>query len=97
MSTVEALPERESFEEIAIEEEWLRLVAQLLRRSRLLEGIRNRRKLMNALLGSELLLYTGIATMCLTAVIAVICVVIFKISKRKLNRILEQEYGTWPR
>lgn len=52
---------------------------------------------MNALLGSELLFYAGIVTMCLTTVAAIICVVIFKMAKRKLNNILEQEYGTWPK
>jgi len=52
---------------------------------------------MKAWSGSELLLYTGIATMCLAAAAAVISTVILKIKKRKIRKILEQEYGTWPR
>lgn len=52
---------------------------------------------MTALSGSGLLLYAGIVIMCLAAISAVICIVIFKGTKRKLRKNLEQEYGTWPR
>lgn len=52
---------------------------------------------MEELSGSELLFYTGIVTMSLAAVAAVVCVIVFKIARRKLNKMLEQEYGTWLR
>lgn len=52
---------------------------------------------MTALSGSELLFYAGIVIMCLAAMAAVICVVIFKMTKGKIRKILEQEYGTWPK
>lgn len=52
---------------------------------------------MRGLSESELLFYAGIAVMCLTAAAALACVAVFKISKRKINKTLEKEYGSWPR
>lgn len=42
---------------------------------------------------SEMLLYGGIAIMVASAVLAILCIVIFKMTGRKLKRKLEQEYG----
>lgn len=48
---------------------------------------------MNGLPSSELLFYGGIAVMCLSAAAAAGCVIIFKITGKKIRKILEQEYG----
>ena len=48
---------------------------------------------MNGLSSSELLFYVGIALMCLTAAAAAGCVAIFHVTKKKIKKILEQEYG----
>ncbi|MCI9143769.1 MAG: hypothetical protein HFH87_14345 [Lachnospiraceae bacterium] len=48
---------------------------------------------MNGLTPSEIMFYGGIAVMCLTAVAAVCCVILFKITGKKIRKILEQEYG----
>lgn len=42
---------------------------------------------------SEWFLWGGIGVMCLAAVLAVLCLVIFHITGRKIKRKLEQEYG----
>lgn len=42
---------------------------------------------------SEWFFYGGIAVMAAAAVLAVLCIVIFTCTGRRLNRKLEQEYG----
>lgn len=48
---------------------------------------------MLGLSSSEMLLYGGIAIMVGSAVLAMLCIAIFKMTGRKLKRKLEQEYG----
>ncbi len=48
---------------------------------------------MFGLSGSELLFYSGIVVMVVSAVLAVICVVLFVVTGRKLKKKLEEEYG----
>lgn len=42
---------------------------------------------------SEMLLYGGIAVMALAGVLAVLCVIVFTLTGRKIRRKLRQEYG----
>ena len=42
---------------------------------------------------SELLFYGGLAVMAAAAVLAVLCIALFRASGRKLREKLEQEYG----
>lgn len=48
---------------------------------------------MLGLSGSELLFYGGLATMGAAVAAALLCIVIFRVSGRKLKKKLEQEYG----
>lgn len=48
---------------------------------------------MDSLSSSELLLYIGEAVMGLATVSAAACIIIFRITGKKIKRILEQEYG----
>lgn len=48
---------------------------------------------MSGLSGSELLFYGGLAAMGAAAAGALLCIVIFRVSGRKLKKKLEQEYG----
>ena len=48
---------------------------------------------MVGLSGSEILLYGGIAVMAVAVAVAVVCVVIFRCTGRKLKSTLEQKYG----
>jgi len=45
------------------------------------------------LLGSEFLFYGGIALMAVTAMAAIISVIVFRISGKKIKDALEGEYG----
>ena len=42
---------------------------------------------------SELLFYGGIALMIAAVVLSILCVVVFRITGRRLHKKLEQEYG----
>lgn len=48
---------------------------------------------MAGLSGSEMLLYGGIAVMAAAVVAAVICIVVFRCTGRKLKAMLEEKYG----
>lgn len=48
---------------------------------------------MRGLSSSELLFYMGIGGMCLTSVVTVLFVIIFRITGKKIRKILEREYG----
>ena len=48
---------------------------------------------MFGLSGSELLFYGGIVVMVMAVVFAVVCIVVFLFSGKRLKKILEQEYG----
>ncbi len=48
---------------------------------------------MFSLSSSELLFYGGIVVMGMTAILTVVCTVIFIISGKRLKKILEREYG----
>ena len=48
---------------------------------------------MSGLSGSEVLFYGGLAAMGAAAAGALLCIVIFRVSGRKLKKKLEQEYG----
>ncbi len=43
---------------------------------------------------SELLFWGGVAIMAIVVVMAVVCIIIFGITGRKLKRKMEDEYGT---
>lgn len=49
---------------------------------------------MFGLSGSECLLYGGIAIMAAAAIAAIACIIIFRITGRKIKRTLEREYGS---
>ena len=48
---------------------------------------------MVGLSGSEMLLYGGIALMAVAVVAAIVCVVVFRCTGRKLKSTLQQKYG----
>lgn len=48
---------------------------------------------MTGMTGSEMLLYGGIAVMAAAVVAAIVCVVVFRCTGRKLRSTLEQKYG----
>lgn len=48
---------------------------------------------MSYLYDSEVLLYLGVTVMVIAVISAILCIVIFNLTGRKLKRTLEQEYG----
>ena len=48
---------------------------------------------MSDLSGSELLLYGGLAVMAVSVVAAVVCLLVFTSTGRKLKKKMEREYG----